>query len=1188
MKKRAKEYRNRKLIAKSGLFDEKYYLLRYPDIRKADIDPIKHYLKIGAKEYRNPSSDFDTKYYLENNPDVKDSGINPLVHYIKYGMYENRATNKENSLKKTNDFHKKSFINIINKLLLTIKQEPTLVYKFIKSLFKDGVFVTIEKMKIKSTNGYYEPTLVSLNNINLEKYNQDLEKEEFIPKVSIIVPNYNHAKFLNMRIDSILNQTYRNFEILLLDDCSTDNSRDILLDYEKKYPSLIKTIFNTTNAGNVFKQWEKGVQNTTGELVWICESDDFCDKDFLKNIVKHFKNPAVNIAFGRIQFSDINGKFQKGLDSYREGAERGIWNKSIIRPAKKWFCNAFGVNNVIANVGGCVFKKQNLSKDIWEKARTYKILGDWYLYSHLANGGLIAYEPDAIAYFRQHEKNTSVTSFSTAKYYEEHFALMKNLKNMWDIPDETIDNFYSKIEFQYNHFKCENTLGSLKNYVNIEELKSIKREKKHILIAILAFHPGGGEFFPINLANAIQNEEDTQVSLFVLNMNDINQDMYNLVDKRIAIYDSKFVTAYGVNRFLEDAGISLINSHMVSLDVYFTVRHKVNIPYYPTLHGSYEACNVQQNVIKDISEKVTHWIYTADRNLTAIEFLNIPKNKITKLANAMPIDNEPFQKTRAELGIKDDTVVFILVARGIKRKGWRASIEAFIKLNKENQNTHLLLVGEGEEVNNHKIKYQDEKNITFLGFQSKIHGLLKLSDCLLLPTRFAGESYPLIVIQALQVGLPVISVDTGEIKSMMTLEDGRTSGIILPNERDTKLFISHLKDAMQEMMKKEKREIFSSASKELAKNYDISNLAKKYMNIFETKKTIYLHIGWPKTGTSAIQQFLVRNFEILKNKYDLFYPDYGRWVDGSHHNIAFALRENPYCKMKSEMEQYQYLKELKSLVLNSNCNKILLSSECFNLYDSKVFQDLFCNSFEIKIICYLRDHDEYIESIYGQNVRDPFFREKQPFKIFLDSFKEKLFYSKTLQQWDKVTNKDNFILRHYNIEKFINKNIIDDFLTILNIEPNQIDFNYINSIVNESYTKNVLEYKRMLNIIMSNQDNRLIQLLQKYSKTNPDEKINFLTINEKNELNKLFLVDNELIKSRYKNSNFTPMQKHLKVDRDDLYTSISDESINDITNFIFTNDIETFKLIQKDCLAYKSSKDDYIMKLVDSYIGKNS
>lgn len=723
---------------------------------------------------------------------------------------------------------------MLGKILNNLFKEPTLLYKFIKSLFQDGFFLSLEKVKIKITNGYFEPTLLKRKR-NISIYNQELKAVVYEPFVSVIVPNYNHAKFLNKRIDSILEQTYKNYEILLLDDCSTDNSREVLQNYASKYPDKIKTIFNEINGKNVFKQWRKGIESSCGDLIWICESDDYCENDFLEKLVEQFKNPGVNIAFGRIQFCDLEDNLLKGLDGYREGAESGIWSETLIRPANQWFSGGFGVNNVIANVGGCIFKKQNLDSKIWEEAQTYKILGDWFLYSYIANGGLIAYEPRAVAYFRQHGSNTSVSSFTTAKYYEEHFSLMKSLKEMWSIPNKTIDKFYSKIEFQYRHFKCEEKLGKLEKYVNLEELKNTNTNKKHILIAMLAFHSGGGELFPINLANELQKEGNI-VSLFVLNMNDINQDMYNLVDKRIAIYDSKFVESNGVSKFLCDSGVSVINSHMVSLDAFFLVKHNnIDIPYFPTLHGSYEACNVSTTLIEKISKKVTSWIYTADRNLTALQFLNIDKNKLIKLSNAMPIDNEPFPKTRAQLKIKEGTVVFTLVARGIKRKGWEESIESFLEIEKKYPNIHLLLCGDGEEMEKWKNIYDKHPKITFLGYQSRIHGLYRISDCAIVPTRFEGESYPLCIIQALQVGLPIIATDVGEIKSMLTLKDGRTSGIILPNERDTKIFINHLKDAMQEMIKKEKIERFSIVSKELAKNYDMSNLAKIYMNIFRVK-----------------------------------------------------------------------------------------------------------------------------------------------------------------------------------------------------------------------------------------------------------------------------------------------------------------------------------------------------------------
>lgn len=79
-----------KIIKKSGLFDVDFYLISYPDVRAADIDPVKHYVMFGAGEGRNPSKDFDTNYYYYNNRDVKESCINPLLHFILHGIKEGR------------------------------------------------------------------------------------------------------------------------------------------------------------------------------------------------------------------------------------------------------------------------------------------------------------------------------------------------------------------------------------------------------------------------------------------------------------------------------------------------------------------------------------------------------------------------------------------------------------------------------------------------------------------------------------------------------------------------------------------------------------------------------------------------------------------------------------------------------------------------------------------------------------------------------------------------------------------------------------------------------------------------------------------------------------------------------------------------------------------------------------------
>jgi glycosyltransferase involved in cell wall biosynthesis len=82
------------------------------------------------------------------------------------------------------------------------------------------------------------------------------------PKVSIIVPNYNHARFLRQGLDSILHQTFQDFELILLDDCSMDNSRAILAEY--RWDPRIQMQFNEENSGSTFKQWNKGVKLARG------------------------------------------------------------------------------------------------------------------------------------------------------------------------------------------------------------------------------------------------------------------------------------------------------------------------------------------------------------------------------------------------------------------------------------------------------------------------------------------------------------------------------------------------------------------------------------------------------------------------------------------------------------------------------------------------------------------------------------------------------------------------------------------------------------------------------------------------------------------------------------------------------------------------------------------------------------
>ena len=109
-----------------------------------------------------------------------------------------------------------------------------------------------------------------------------------LPLVSVIIPNYNHAPYLKERIDSVLSQTYKEFEVLILDDCSSDESKEIIESYRNN-KHISNIVFNEKNTGNTFIQWNKGISLAKGKYIWIAESDDYCENTLLEKLVEEWK-----------------------------------------------------------------------------------------------------------------------------------------------------------------------------------------------------------------------------------------------------------------------------------------------------------------------------------------------------------------------------------------------------------------------------------------------------------------------------------------------------------------------------------------------------------------------------------------------------------------------------------------------------------------------------------------------------------------------------------------------------------------------------------------------------------------------------------------------------------------------------------------------------------------------------------
>ncbi|MCU0732388.1 MAG: glycoside hydrolase family 99-like domain-containing protein, partial [Hyphomonas sp.] len=116
-------------------------------------------------------------------------------------------------------------------------------------------------------------------------------------RVSAVVPNYNYARFLPARIDSILNQTHPVSELVILDDASTDDSRAVIADMQARIDIPVRVIMNEANSGSVFRQWLRGAEAARYDHLWIAEADDLAEPEFLATVMRGFEQDHVVLSY---------------------------------------------------------------------------------------------------------------------------------------------------------------------------------------------------------------------------------------------------------------------------------------------------------------------------------------------------------------------------------------------------------------------------------------------------------------------------------------------------------------------------------------------------------------------------------------------------------------------------------------------------------------------------------------------------------------------------------------------------------------------------------------------------------------------------------------------------------------------------------------------------------------------------
>lgn len=252
--------------------------------------------------------------------------------------------------------------------------------------------------------------------------------------VSVIIPNYNHSSYLKNRIDSVLNQSFQNFEIIILDDYSSDNSREIIEKY-RHHSKVSHIVFNTKNSGSTFSQWQKGIELCKGEWIWIAESDDVAESTFLETTLRSAReNNEVVCSFCASREINSKGEWLKIVDWANNISKRN-WNEDYIAYGVDEIKTQFYYKCIIPNASAAIFKKSAVDLNIFQKLNKKRFAGDWLFWVKLMEKGNLSYSSKVLNNFRVHSNTTrSIKSEELEiQRFSESLSVIFYIKNKYDL-----------------------------------------------------------------------------------------------------------------------------------------------------------------------------------------------------------------------------------------------------------------------------------------------------------------------------------------------------------------------------------------------------------------------------------------------------------------------------------------------------------------------------------------------------------------------------------------------------------------------------------------------------------------------------------------------------------------------------------------------------------------------------------
>ena len=461
-------------------------------------------------------------------------------------------------------------------------------------------------------------------------------------------------------------------------------------------------------------------------------------------------------------------------------------------------------------------------------------LGNWLFFLWLIRGGGVNYTPRALCHCNFSGENKIFKQEYRPEDCREIFHLSSFIASHYAIDLEAFRGIQKNLRQHYVNTLTQES-ESLESIYDLTQLAAQAQKRlPNIVICGAALTQGGGEIFPIYLANAMR-ALGAPVTFIDFRNVPYDKNIRKKLDATIPLIELSSVT------YLSDIfaclGTEIVHTHEGNIDR--AVGHAIGnkqgrCKHIITLHGMYEAIDKDglNYILRTVLHSCSTFVYIADKNLKPLQNI-LPKLRLHKIGNGLPeIPVTPHR--REDLGIEPNDFCITLASRAIYEKGWKEAIKAVkIAHTSLERPIHLILLGDGECYNELEKDKDLPPYIHLLGRKGDVRSYFAMSDIGLLPSYFKGESFPLVLIESLMSGTPVIASDIGEIRNMLTNEAGEMAGIVF-SLNDGKVPVELLAQHIQELASNEALyQKLKANIPSIVQKFDIYNTARQYLKVYE-------------------------------------------------------------------------------------------------------------------------------------------------------------------------------------------------------------------------------------------------------------------------------------------------------------------------------------------------------------------